>query len=66
MQDGVSLRTISRATGISMVTLSAWRGKVAEPHFQKIVVADQSTTGAAAQGRKNSSRLVEVPKVRAW
>jgi hypothetical protein len=44
IQNGVSLSTINRATGISLVTLNSWRGKESEPHFQRIVVADQSTT----------------------
>ncbi len=47
MQGGVNLGTLSRATGISMITLSAWKEKMPSSHFQKIAVVDRSSSSQA-------------------
>jgi transposase-like protein len=38
LQSGVSISTLSRTTGISVVTLGSWKGQSQSRHFQKITV----------------------------
>jgi transposase-like protein len=40
IQSGVSISSLSRATGISVMTLSSWKEQSMSKHFQKITVDD--------------------------
>lgn len=40
IQSGVSISALSRATGISVMTLGSWKEHSKSKHFQKIAVAD--------------------------
>ncbi|MDQ3235745.1 MAG: transposase [Pseudobdellovibrionaceae bacterium] len=39
MQSGVSVSSLSRATGISVMTLGSWKEQSKSKHFQRITVA---------------------------
>ncbi len=40
IQSGVSISALSRATGISVMTLGSWKEQSKSKHFQKITVVD--------------------------
>ena len=40
IQSGVSISALSRATGISLMTLGSWKEQSKSKHFQKITVVD--------------------------